>query len=55
MPAGRAGLAVSAVAGAAVAARWPLVGMVPVWPAASAASSGLLLAPGWPAAGRNAN
>jgi hypothetical protein len=60
MPAGRAGpvaAAVSAVAGAAaaVAARWPLVGTVPVWPAASAASGGLLLAPGWPAAGRNAS
>jgi len=27
---------------------------VPVWAAASAASGGLLLAPGWPAAGRNA-
>jgi hypothetical protein len=60
MPAGTAGLvaaAVSAVAGAAaaVAARWPQVGTVPVWAAASAASGGLLLAPGWPAAGRNAS
>ena len=60
MPAGTAGpvaAAVSAVAGAtaAVAARWPLVGQVPVWAAASAASGGLLLAPGWPAAGRNAS
>jgi hypothetical protein len=60
MPAGVAGLvaaAVSAIAGAAVAvaARWPLVGGVPVWSAASAASGGLLLAPGWPAAGRNAS
>ena len=59
MPAGAAGLvaaAVSAIAGAAaaVAQRWPQVGMVPVWAAASAASGGLLLAPGWPAAGRNA-
>ena len=47
--------AVSAVAGAAaaVAARWPLLGEVPVWTAASAASSGLLLAPGWPQGGRN--
>jgi Homeodomain-like domain len=60
MPAGAAGLmaaAVSAVAGAAaaVAARWPRVGEVPVWSAASAASGGRLLAPGWPAAGRNAS
>ena len=58
MPAGAAGpvaAAVSAVAGAAVAvaARWPHVGQVPVWVAASAASGGLLLAPGWPAGGRN--
>jgi transposase-like protein len=58
MPAGTAGgaaAAVAAVAGAAaaVAARWPLVGQVPVWAAASAASGGLLLAPGWPPAGRN--
>jgi len=46
---------VSAVAGAAVAVaqRWPAVGQVPVWAAASAASGGLLLAPGWPPAGRN--
>ncbi len=57
MPAGAAGLAaaVSAIAGAAVAvaARWPLLGAVPVWAAASAASGGLLLAPGWPGGGRN--
>jgi hypothetical protein len=58
MPAGAAGpvaAAVSAVAGAAaaVAQRWPAVGQVPVWTAASAASGGLLLAPGWPPAGRN--
>jgi hypothetical protein len=58
MPAGAAGpvaAAVSAVAGAAaaVAQRWPAVGQVPVWAAASAASGGLLLAPGWPSAGRN--
>jgi hypothetical protein len=59
MPAGAAGAAaaVSAVAGAAaaVAARWPRVGQVPVWAAASAASGGLLLAPGWPGGGRNAS
>ena len=60
MPAGAAGLvaaAVSAIAGAAaaVAARWPRLGEVPVWSAASAASGGLLLAPGWPGAGRNAS
>jgi len=59
MPAAACGpvaAAVSAIAGAAaaVAQRWPRVGMVPVWAAASAASGGLLLAPGWPAAGRNA-
>ena len=58
MPAGAAGpvaAAVPAVAGAAaaVAQRWPAVGAVPVWTAASAASGGLLLAPGWPPAGRN--
>ena len=58
MPAGPGGLvaaAVSAIAGAAgaVAARWPLLGVVPVW--ASAASGGRLLAPGWPGAGRNAS
>ncbi len=58
MPAGAAGpvaAAVSAVAGAAaaVAQRWPAVGQVPVWAAASAASGGLLLAPGWPSAGRS--
>jgi hypothetical protein len=60
MPAGTAGgvaAAVSAVAGAAaaVAARWPRVGEVPVWAAASAASGGRLLAPGWPPAGCNAS
>lgn len=60
MPAGAAGVvaaAVAAIAGAAaaVAARWPLLGEVPVWPAASAASGGLLLAPGWPLAGSNTN
>ena len=59
MPAGAGSLvaaAVSAVAGAAaaVAARWPGVGEVPVWAAASAASGGLLLAPGWLPAGCNA-
>jgi hypothetical protein len=58
MPAGAAGAvaaAVSAIAGAAsaVAARWPELGEVPVWAAASAASGGLLLAPGWPGGGRN--
>jgi hypothetical protein len=58
MPAGAAGpaaAAASAIAGAvaAVAARWPLLGEVPVWTAASAASGGLLLAPGWPGGGRN--
>jgi hypothetical protein len=42
--------AVAAVAGAAAAAmiRWPHLGMVPVWAAASAASNGMLLAPRWP-------
>jgi hypothetical protein len=60
MPAGAAGpvaAAVAAVAGAAaaVAQRWPGVGQVPVWAAAAAASGGLLLAPGWPSAGRNTN
>ncbi len=58
MPAGAASAvaaAVSAIAGAAMAmaARWPHVGEVPVWVAASAASGGLLLAPGWPGGGRN--
>ena len=58
MPAGAAGpvaAAVAAITGAAVAvaARWPLLGEVPVWVAASAASGGLLLAPGWPGGGRN--
>jgi hypothetical protein len=60
MPAGAPGpaaAAVSAIAGAAAAvtARWPQLGEVPVWAAASAASGGRLLAPGWPAAGRNAS
>ena len=60
LPAGAASpvaAAVSAVAGAAaaVAQRWPAVGVVPVWAAASAASGGRLLAPGWLAAGRNAS
>ena len=60
MPAGAACLvaaAVSAIAGAAaaVAARWPQLGEVPVWAAASAASGGLLLAPGWPEGGGNTN
>jgi hypothetical protein len=60
MPAAAAGetaAAVSAVAGAAVAVarRWPAVGEVPVWAAASAASGGLLLAPGWPPARSNTN
>jgi Domain of unknown function (DUF6431) len=58
MPAGAAGpvaAAVSAIAGAAVAVaqRWPRLGTVPVWTAASAASGGLLIAPGWPGQGRN--
>ncbi len=58
MPAAAPGLAaaaVSAIAGAAagVASRWPELGAVPVWAAASAASGGLLLAPGWPPAGSN--
>jgi hypothetical protein len=60
MPAGAAGpvaAAVSAIAGAAaaVAQRWPQLGTVPVWTAASAASGGLLIAPGWPGAGRYTN
>jgi hypothetical protein len=60
MPSGAGGLvaaAVAAMAGAAVAvaSRWPLLGEVPVWAAASAASGGLLLSPGWPPAGRNAS
>ena len=58
MPAGSASAvaaAVSAIAGAAaaIAARWPELGEVPVWTAASAASGGLLLAPGWPGGERN--
>ena len=50
---GAVAAAVSAIAGAAaaVAARWPELGEVPVWAAASAASCGLLLAPGWPGGG----
>jgi hypothetical protein len=60
MPAGAGSpvaAAVSAVAGAAaaVAARWPQLGEVPVWAAASAASGGRLLAPGWPGTGCNAS
>jgi hypothetical protein len=60
MPSGSRGPvadAVPAIAGAAaaVAGRWPGIGQVPVWAAASAASRGLLLAPGWPPAGRNAS
>jgi hypothetical protein len=56
-PGGGVGGAVSAVAGAAAAVtqRWPHVGQVPAWAAAAAASGGLLLAPGWPPAGRNAS
>jgi len=46
-------VAAIAAAAAAVAARWQELGEVPVWQAASAASGGLLLAPGWPPAGRN--
>jgi hypothetical protein len=42
-------------AASAVSARWPELGEVPVWQAASAASGGMLLAPGWPAGGRNAS
>ena len=47
--------AVSAIAGAAAAAgeRWPQLGQVPVWAAASAVSGGRLLAPGWPGGGCN--
>jgi hypothetical protein len=42
--------AVAAVVGAAVAvaARWPVLGVVSPWLAASAASGGRLLAPAWP-------
>jgi hypothetical protein len=42
--------AVTAVVGAsvAVAARWPRLGEVPVWQAASAATHGRLLSPAWP-------
>jgi len=60
MPAGAAGpvaAAVPAIAGAAaaVAQRWPQPGTVPAWTAAPAASGGLLIAPGWPGAGRCTN
>jgi hypothetical protein len=60
MPAGAASpvaAAVPAIAGAAaaVAARWPQLGEVPVRASAPAASGGLLLAPGWPPAGSNTN
>jgi hypothetical protein len=42
--------AVAAVVGAAVAmaARWPHLGEVPVWQAATAATRGRLLSPSWP-------
>jgi hypothetical protein len=42
--------AVAAIVGAAVAvaARWPLLGVVSPWLAASAATQGTLLAPSWP-------
>lgn len=41
--------AVAAIAGAAaVASRWPHLGAMPVWAAASAASNGMLLGPRWP-------
>jgi hypothetical protein len=42
--------AVAAIVGAAVAvaARWPLLGVVSPWLAASAVSQGRLLAPSWP-------
>jgi hypothetical protein len=42
--------AVAAVvgAGAAVAARWPVLGGVSPWRLASAVSGGRLLSPGWP-------
>jgi Domain of unknown function (DUF6431) len=46
-------VAAVAAAGSAVVTRWPQVGQVPVWQAASAASNGLLLAPGWPAGSSN--
>jgi len=46
-------VAAIACAASAVADRWPQLGQVPVWPAASAASGGLLLAPGWPAGACN--
>jgi hypothetical protein len=58
MPAGAGSLvaeAVSAIAGAAAAitSRWPHIGMVPPWPAASAATNGGLLSPSWPAGAAN--
>jgi hypothetical protein len=42
--------AVAAIVGAAVAvaARWPVLGVVSPWLAASAATGGRLLAPSWP-------
>jgi Helix-turn-helix domain len=44
------GDAVAAIVGAAgaVAARWPMLGVVSPWLAASAATGGRLLAPSWP-------
>jgi hypothetical protein len=47
--------AVAAVVGAAVAvaARWPRLGEVPVWQAASAATHGRLLFPSWPVISSN--
>jgi hypothetical protein len=53
MPAGAGSLvaeAVSAIAGsaAAITSRWPHIGMVPPWLAASAATNGGLLSPCWP-------
>jgi hypothetical protein len=47
--------AVAAIAGAAaaVASRWPDVGAVSVWAAASAATGGMLLAPSWAGAPAN--
>jgi hypothetical protein len=44
------GDAVAAIVGAAgaVAARWPVLGVVSPWLAASAATGGRLLAPSWP-------
>src|SRR5690606_32790929 len=42
--------AVAAIVGAtaAISARWPALGAVSVWSAASSASGGRLLAPSWP-------